>query len=167
MEFLKITTVSKKNWRAVVPLDNTLHRLRALATSNTDRRGRAREAAECIRAARSYHWVGLYDVTASHISAIAWTGSTPPTHPTFPRSQGLNGAAISSGAPLIVQDVRKDARYLTTFSATLAEAIFPIRSINGTVVGTIDVESDRADAFTPDDERFLTLCAEALLGLWV
>jgi putative methionine-R-sulfoxide reductase with GAF domain len=78
----------------------------------------------------------------------------------------LNGAAIFSGAPLIVQDVRKDARYLTTFSATLAEAIFPIRSIDGTVVGTIDVESDRADAFTPDDERFLILCAEALLGLW-
>ena len=34
------------------------------------------------------------------------------------------------------------------------------------VLGTIDVESDHVDAFSPEDERFLELCAVALEPLW-
>jgi hypothetical protein len=54
--------------------ESTLDRLRELAAAAGDRATRAREAAECIRAARGYRWVGLYDVTPSLIAAIAWTG---------------------------------------------------------------------------------------------
>lgn len=78
----------------------------------------------------------------------------------------MNGAAVSSGSPVIVQDVRNDPRYLTTFGATLAEAIFPVRAPNGTIVGTIDVESDRVHSFAREDEHFLSLCADALAELW-
>jgi len=43
---------------------------------------------------------------------------------------------------------------LKTFGATLAEAIFVVASPgDGRIVGTIDVESDRPNAFTPEDER--------------
>lgn len=143
-----------------------IEQLRSLATSGTERAVRARRAAECIRAARNYHWVGLYDVTPSHISAVAWTGTTGPAFPTFPRSQGINGAAVAAGAPVVVQDVRRDPRYLTTFGATRAEAIFPVRGPNDVIVGTIDVESDRADAFSEEDERFLEECVVALVPLW-
>ena len=111
--------------------------------------------------------MGLYDVGPSTISAVAWTGPTAPAHPTFPRERGLNGAAVTSAAPVIVQDVREDPRYLTTFGATLAEAIFPVCAPDGRIVGTIDVESDRAHSFTAEDERFLAWCAEALVELWV
>jgi GAF domain-containing protein len=144
---------------------DTLVRLRAIAARGGDRTIRAKDAAECIRLARHFHWVGLYDVTPSEICAIAWTGMTPPAYPAFPRTQGLNGAAVAEGRPVIVNDVRKDPRYLTTFGATLAEAIVPIRA-GGTIVGTVDVESDRVDAFTADDERFLKECAVALASLW-
>lgn len=142
-----------------------LDRLAALAASKADRASRAREAAECIRAARNFHWVGLYDVTPSRIVAIAWTGAVPPAFPAFPGTQGLNGAAVAAGAPVVVQDVRNDPRYLTTFGSTLAEAVFPVRS-GTTVVGTIDVESDRANSFTLEDEGFLAECSVALAGLW-
>jgi len=144
----------------------TLHRLRLLVETPGDRATRACVAAELIRAARGYHWVGLYDVTAFHISAIAWTGRTAPAHPTFPRDQGLNGAAVAAAVPIVVQDVRQDPRYLTTFGATRAEAIFPVRAGDRGVVGTIDVESDHVDAFSAEDERFLELCAGALEPLW-
>jgi GAF domain-containing protein len=113
----------------------------------------------------AYHWVGLYDVTPTHICAIAWTGAVAPAFPSFPRSQGLNGAAVDSGQPLVVQDVRQDPRWLTTFGTTKAEAIFPVR-MHGSIVGTIDVESDRVGAFTAADERFLTGAAEVLRPLW-
>lgn len=143
----------------------SLDRLAVLAARNDDRLARAREAAECIRTARNFHWVGLYDVMPSEIRAIAWTGPTPPAFPRFPRTQGLNGAAVAAGRPLIVQDVRDDPRYLTTFGATLAEAIVPIRSALG-IVGTIDVESERVNAFSADDAHFLERCAEVLAPLW-
>src|SRR5262249_45009082 len=136
--------------------------LRALATSPGDRAVVARRAAEYVRSARGYRWVGLYDVTASHIVAIAWTGGAAPAHPTFPRSAGINGAAVAAGTPIIVQDVRHDSRYLTTFGSTRAEAVFPVRGPDQGVVGTIDVESEQMNAFTLEDERFLEDCAVSL-----
>src|SRR5262245_33687084 len=144
---------------------DTVGRLRAIAARADDRIIRAKDAAECIRQARNFHWVGLYDVRESEIRAIAWTGATPPAYPTFPRTQGLNGAAVAEGRPIIINDVRKDPRYLTTFGATLAEAIVPIR-VGGRIVGTVDVESEHVDAFTADDEHFLQECAVALASLW-
>jgi putative methionine-R-sulfoxide reductase with GAF domain len=148
------------------PHGDPFERLRDLASAKQDRRKRAAEAAEYIRAARGFHWVGLYDVGPSQISAIGWSGAAAPAHPNVPRHQGLNGAAVASREPVVVQDVRTDPRYLTTFGNTLAEAIFPVRAANGAVVGTIDVENDRPNSFTPDDERFLASCGEALAALW-
>jgi L-methionine (R)-S-oxide reductase len=145
--------------------DDILSRLAAIAARNDDRAGRAREAAESIRLARNFHWVGLYDVTASEIRALAWTGVQPPAFPIFPRTQGLNGAAVSAGCPVVINDVRNDRRYLTTFGTTLAEAIVPVK-VGDAIVGTIDVESDQVDAFKADDEHFLQRCAEALASLW-
>jgi len=145
-----------------------LERLRSLALSSTERAAKAREAAELVRAARDYHWVGFYDVTAKEIAAIAWTGGKAPAFPRFPITSGLNGAAVSSRRHVVVQDVTRDPRYLTTFGSTRGEAIFVVASpADGRIIGTIDVASDRPNAFTPDDEAFLGSCAEALVSLWL
>ena len=139
--------------------------LRTILARPLDRTAKARALAEALRQAMAYHWVGLYDVTPTHIRAIAWTGAVAPAFPSFPRSQGLNGAAVDSGQPLVIQDVRQDRRWLTTFGTTKAEAIFPV-TLHGSIVGTIDVESDRVGAFTAVDERFLAGATEVLRPLW-
>jgi len=143
-----------------------LERLRALAAASVDRVQRACQMAECIRAARNYHWVGLYDVTATRIAAIAWTGATPPAHPVFPATQGLSGAAVAAGEPVVAQDVSRDSRYLTTFTGSGAEAVFPV-TVDGVIVGTIDVESERTNAFTAEDVEFLQACADTIGALWI
>jgi putative methionine-R-sulfoxide reductase with GAF domain len=131
------------------------------------REEKARLLALLIQSERGYHWVGLYDVSRTHISAIAWTGDEPPAFPTFPITKGINGAAVAQRAPVIVQDVSADSRYLTTFGATRSEAIFPVLSNDlARVVGTIDVESDRVNAFGDADETFLTECAILSRPLW-
>src|SRR4029453_1674306 len=146
---------------------DVLEELRRLGASSLGRPAKARQAADLIRAARSYHWVGLYDVTPTEITAIGWTGSDAPTFPTFPRTQGLNGAAVAARLPVIVQDVTRDERYLTTFGATRREAVCPVKETEGDqIVGTIDVESDRINAFRVEDEVFLQNCALALAELW-
>ena len=130
-----------------------------------NRVAKARAVAEALQHAGGYHWVGLYDVNATHIRAIAWTGAVAPAFPSFLRSQGLNGAAVASGQALVVQDVTRDSRWLTTFGTSKAEAIFPV-TLHGVVVGTIDVESDRVGAFTAADEGLLRRAAEVLQPLW-
>ena len=139
--------------------------LRTVLNAPLDRLPKARALAEALRQARAYHWVGLYDVTATQITAIAWTGELTPAYPSFPRSQGLNGAAVASGRALVVQDVTQDPRWLTTFGTSQAEAIFPV-TLRDRVVGTIDVESDRVGAFTQVDEEFLAGAADVLRPLW-
>ncbi|MGH9240207.1 MAG: GAF domain-containing protein [Vicinamibacterales bacterium] len=88
-----------------------------------------------------------------------------PAFPAFPRRHGLNGAAVVEQRPIVINDVRNDSRYLTTFGTTLAEAIVPVQ-LRETIVGTVDVESDRVDAFTAEDVLFLQRCAQALAPLW-
>jgi putative methionine-R-sulfoxide reductase with GAF domain len=146
----------------------TLDRLSELVdpVRTHERQTCAREAADLIRHTRGYRWVGLYDVTDTEIAAFAWTGNVAPAFPRFPRSQGLNGAAVATGDVVISQDVAQDPRYLTAFATTGSEAIVPVLTADRQVVGTIDVESDRQNAFSPEDERFLRLCAIALGQLW-
>jgi L-methionine (R)-S-oxide reductase len=148
-------------------MGGVLDELKALADSDLPRRDRAHKAASLIRSARMYRWVGLYDVTAAEIVAIGWTGSQAPAYPRFPVTQGLSGAAVAAREPIVVPDVTKDPRYLTTFGSTRSEAIFPVKAdADGGVFGTIDVESERVNAFQLEDETFLQDCARVLLPLW-
>jgi L-methionine (R)-S-oxide reductase len=143
-----------------------LDSLGALGHSPRSRVEKAAEAVRLIRGLGPYRWGGLYDVLEKEIAVIAWDGAEPPMHPRFPLSKGLNGAAVASKKRVVVQDVAADPRYLTTIGGTRAEMIEPVLNDRGDVVGTIDVESDRVNAFTARDEELLSACAARLAWLW-
>lgn len=68
---------------------------------------------------------------------------------------------------VIVGDVRNDPRYLTAFGSTLSEIIIPVLDENsGETVGTIDVESELANAFSTEDQKLLETCARLAGLLW-
>jgi L-methionine (R)-S-oxide reductase len=140
--------------------------LRDLAQAPGARTQKAQEAVRVIRQLGPYRWAGLYEVSATEIAVIAWDGPEAPTFPRFPVTKGLNGAAVSKKRPVIVQDVSSDPRYLTTIGGTRGEMIYPVIASSGEVVGTIDVESDRINAFSTRDEELLAACARDLLWLW-
>jgi GAF domain-containing protein len=140
--------------------------LRLLRDDAGDRTAKAQRAVELIRTLGPYRWAGLYDVLATEIAVIAWCGPSSPTYPRFPVAKGLNGVCVASRKPVIVQDVATDARYLTTIGGTRGEMIQPVVAESGDVVGTIDVESDRVNAFTRRDEELLAACAANLAWLW-
>jgi GAF domain-containing protein len=145
---------------------SAIDEIRSLLAGSLPRIEKAHGIAEIIRRERGYRRVGIYHVTPSEITAIAWTGDAP-LFPRFPVGEGLNGAAVQSGAPEIVQDVSCDLRFLTTLASTRAEAIFPVKSRStGRVVGTIDVESETVNAFTSEEQAFLAACADELAPLW-
>ena len=125
------------------------------------------QLAERLRQTGGWRWLGIYAVGPTEISLIGWSGPAPPAHPRFPRNRGLCGAAVATGSPIVVNDVTGDPRYLETLGSTRSEMVVPVKRATGEVVGLIDVESDRRDAFSPADVAFLEEhAALAAAQLW-
>jgi L-methionine (R)-S-oxide reductase len=123
--------------------------------------------AELIRQSRNYRWVGVYEVGPEEVSIIAYSGPDAPAYPKFPITKGLTGSAIREKRTVVVGDVRNDPRYLTAFGSTLSEIIIPVLDEkSGEVVGTIDVESELANAFSTEDQKLLETCARLAGLLW-
>ncbi len=122
-------------------------------------------AAEMVRAERQYRWIGVYKVVRNDFAIVAGTGEEPPTYARFPLTQGLCGVVAESLETLIVADVRKDPRWLPAFWTTLSEIVVPIVSeTNNRLLGVLDVESEKLDAFGEDDRDFLEHVALLLAG---
>jgi L-methionine (R)-S-oxide reductase len=141
-----------------------LDEIRRSLGSATPRSGKAERIADAIRRWGRYRWVGIYELDGDEIAVVGWSGPGEPAHPRFPATHGLCGAALASGAPVVVDDVTVDSRYLTTFGSTRSEIVVPIFE-TGEVVGLIDVESDAVAAFMDVDRSFLERCASALAPL--
>ncbi len=151
-----------------IVINNVLGQIRSVAAGSDDRAIKAKRLAELIRTLGEYRWVGVYDVTAEQVSIIAWSGPGAPEYPQFPVGEGLTGGAIEQKRAVIVGDVRNDPRYLTAFSSTLSEIIVPVLAPGGErVIGTVDVESENANAFTARDQQMIEQCAQAALPLWL
>ncbi len=107
-----------------------------------------------------FDWTGIYLVDGGDLVLGPFVGH-PTEHVRIPIGQGICGAAVAEDATIVVDDVRADPRYLACFVSTRSEIVVPIRA-GGRVVGEIDVDSDRAAAFSPADRHFLESIAEAL-----
>jgi len=140
-----------------------LQEIGAFALAGGCTRKRMQEVAEMIRAARHYRWVGIYKIVKEEFVIVTRTGTEPPTYPRFPISQGLCAAVLESGKPIIVGDVQKDVRYLPTFHTTRSEIIVPMRNDHRHILGMLDAESDKVNAFGDEDRQFLERAA-GLIG---
>ncbi len=106
-------------------------------------------------------------MSATEIANVAWSGPGPPAHPRFPAGRGLSGEAVATGRTVVCNDVRNDPRYLVALGDTRSEIIVPVKlGAAGRVVGTLDVEAERENAFSEADREFLEECAVAAAGLW-
>src|SRR5579863_8280864 len=112
-----------------------------------------------------YNWVGFYMLEPGAQPPVlvlgAFEGAVTP-HTRIPLNQGICGAAASSGQTVVVDDVRKDPRYLACSLETKSEIVVPVFA-HGKVVGELDIDSHFPAAFTPEDQCFVQQCA-ALVG---
>src|ERR1700730_10275998 len=111
-----------------------------------------------------YNWVGFYMLEAGAQPPIlvlgAFVGAMTP-HTRIPLNEGICGAAASSGQTVVVDDVKKDPRYLACSLETKSEIVVPIFA-HGKVVGELDIDSHVAAAFGPGDRA---LCEHAAVVL--
>jgi L-methionine (R)-S-oxide reductase len=111
-----------------------------------------------------YNWVGFYmlepGTTPPVLVLEAFVGAMTP-HTRIPLHQGICGAAASSGKTIVVDDVKKDPRYLACSLETKSEIVVPI-FVRGQVAGELDIDSHFAAAFGVDDQQLVQYCAEAV-----
>ena len=67
--------------------------------------------------------------------------------------EGLVGAAVAEGQPILVNDVRADPRYVEAVPGSTAELVVPLRR-KGRVIGALNLLCDAA-GFTETDEAVL------------
>jgi putative methionine-R-sulfoxide reductase with GAF domain len=148
--------------------ETPLSRISEIAAEPGSRLDRLQRVASELCEAAGYRWVGLYDVDTAkgEVRNLVWNGPSAPEYPTFPITKGLTGSAIAEKRTVNVGDVHSDPRYLTALGSTRSEIIVPILNDQDQVVGTIDVESERPNAFDQDAERLLEDCAVLLRPLW-
>jgi phosphoserine phosphatase RsbU/P len=75
--------------------------------------------------------------------------------------EGITGTAAATRQPILVRDVRLDSRYLNALDAVRAELAVPML-IRGKLVGVIDLQSTRLNAFSDQDRALLALIASRI-----
>ncbi len=116
---------------------------------------------ELRRGCSHYDWVGIYLVEGHMLTLKAYDGPLETEHTRIRIGDGICGLAAETGRTAIVGDVSEDPRYIACFPSTRSEIVVPI--IEGeTVIGEIDIDSDRIDAFSEDDRKFLESIASLI-----
>ena len=77
--------------------------------------------------------------------------------------EGLIGSVAQTGEEAITNDVRSEVRYkfVDSLSATQSEAVLPLK-IEDRILGVLDVQSDRLNAFHPNDLLLLRALADTI-----
>jgi len=68
--------------------------------------------------------------------------------------EGVVGAAVAEGTSQLVDDVRTDPRYVDLVPGTRSKLVVPLRR-KGTIIGALNLLSDKLGQFTPRDEAIL------------
>ena len=79
-------------------------------------------------------------------------------HLSIALGEGVTGTAASRREPVLVGDVRNDPRYLNTVDAARTELAVPMTA-RGKLVGVIDLQSTRVNAYSEYDRALLRLIA--------
>ncbi|HLX43996.1 MAG TPA: SpoIIE family protein phosphatase [Bryobacteraceae bacterium] len=76
----------------------------------------------------------------------------------IPLNEGVTGTAAGTRLPVMVDDVRTDARYLNALDAVRSELAVPMTA-RGKLVGVLDVQSTRVKAYSEQDRALMRLIA--------
>lgn len=129
-----------------------------------------RQTVRLVRENFQYYYVGIFtaDRTTQRLEFQASSstgGREVPVAATWGR--GMIGWVAAEGQPAIANDVQKDERYLAwnALEETRSEVAVPL-CLEDELVGVLDVQSDKADAFSEDDLFILdTLGAQVAIAI--
>lgn len=105
-------------------------------------------------------WTGFYRVTGPETLKI---GPYQGGHGclVIPFSRGVCGAAARTRQVQLVPDVEVFPGHIACASSTRSEIVLPVFGADDRLIGVLDIDSDRPDAFTQEDAtRLAAILAE-------
>ncbi|MDJ0826584.1 MAG: GAF domain-containing protein [Rhodobacter sp.] len=110
-----------------------------------------------------FDWTGFYRVVAPGVLKI---GPYQGGHGclTIPFDRGVCGAAARTGKVQIVADVEAFAGHIACSSTTRSEIVLPVWDADGQLLGVLDVDSDRPEAFEQADAEGLGAILRQVFG---
>ncbi len=110
-----------------------------------------------------FDWTGFHRVTEPGVLKI---GPYQGGHGclAIPFGRGVCGAAARTGQVQLVPDVEAFPGHIACSSSTRSEIVLPVFAGGGRLIGVLDIDSDRPDAFTGTDARELAAILAATFG---
>lgn len=139
-------------------------RIAALTHGETDEIAlMATLACELHHADDRFDWTGFYRVVAPELLKI---GPYQGGHGclVIPFSRGVCGAAARTRQTQLVPDVEAFAGHIACSSSTRSEIVVPVIGRGGRLIGVLDIDSDRPDAFTAADQAALERMMQDVFG---
>ncbi len=101
-----------------------------------------------------FDWTGFYRVTEPELLKI---GPYQGGHGclVIPFGKGVCGTAAATGEVQIVPDVDAFPGHIACSSSTRSEIVLPVWNKDGALIGVLDIDSDRPDAFNASDAEAL------------
>jgi L-methionine (R)-S-oxide reductase len=110
-----------------------------------------------------YTWVGFYLLREQPRELILGPYQGPPTCSTrIPLQAGMCGLAARERRTIVLPDIHTDPRYIACNPAVRSEIVVPVMD-RERVLGVLDVDSDKLDAFGADDQMLLESVASYLM----
>jgi L-methionine (R)-S-oxide reductase len=145
-----------------------LTEIESLAPAADDRDDFLMESARAInRHFPHCNWVGFYFLEDGRLHVGPYLGKPTP-HTVIDLDRGICGAAVSQGKTIVVDDVNADPRYLACSLETRSEIVVPL-TVDGRIIGELDIDSDKKAAFGDHDRAIMEKAAVLIgenLGRW-
>ena len=133
-----------------------------LAKNSSDKNKTLKLMCDLLRSEIPYYdWVGFYfkNGEKKELKLGAFSGN-PTDHTIIPFGKGICGQVALSNKNFVVPNVKKQKNYISCNVNVKSEIVVPIL-VNGLNVGQIDIDSNRINPFTKEDEEFLEyVCGE-------
>ena len=106
-----------------------------------------------------FFWTGFYLLKEDHLVVGPYQG--PVACAVLPGPEGVCWEGLRREETILVPDVHAFTGHVACDERSRSEIVVPVRDAQGAVIGVLDVDSDRPDAFTDVDRVGL----ERIVGL--
>lgn len=133
----------------------------AIATKN-NQTDILQAAVEVIDAfSEDFNWTGFYMLQNGKLVVGPYVGPETP-HTVIELNAGICGAAASQKETVIVDNVNDDPRFLACSLSTRSEIVVPLMD-GQTVLGEIDIDSNKPGNFSSADREMLEAAAAVIV----
>lgn len=140
---------------------NLLPQLKALLAGESNRVANMANLAAALKAQFDFFWVGFYLVdTDDELVLGPFQGPIACTR--IKKGKGVCGSAWNEARTLLVPDVDAFPGHIACSSLSRSEIVLPVIS-NGTMIGVLDVDSDKLDDFDEVDQHYLEQIVDLLV----